>query len=196
MRHDDQSMVARGPSLKPALEFRSAGSKAQSGAAAGPRVALWVQQPPGQFRAAGRDEILEAAQRLLARRVRRGRRLPSSALLHAQLQIEFGRLKCEVFVAWFLDAHQRILARRTLFRGTVDRAVVYPREVVREALGLNASSLILVHNHVGGSPQPSGADKRLTQVLKSALALVDVQLVDHLVVTAGGVASMAALGHL
>lgn len=139
---------------------------------------------------------MAAARRLLARQTRRGRRLPEVPALHAQLQLEFGQLECEVFAAWFLDANQRILARRTLFRGTVDRAVVYPREVVREALVLNASAVILIHNHVGGAPQPSAADKRLTQALQSALALVDVQVLDHLVVAAGGVASMAILGHL
>ena len=81
-----------------------------------------------------------------------------------------------------------------MFRGTVTQTSVYPREVVKEALQLNAAAVILAHNHPSGVPEPSRADEFLTQTLKSALLLVDVRVLDHLVVTATAVVSFAERG--
>ena len=81
-----------------------------------------------------------------------------------------------------------------MFRGTVTQTSVYPREVVKESLQLNAAAVILAHNHPSGMPEPSRADEFLTQSLKSARSLVDVRVLDHLVVTANAVVSFAERG--
>ena len=94
----------------------------------------------------------------------------------------------------FLDAQHRVIELRQMFRGTVTQTSVYPREVVKESLQLNAAAVILAHNHPSGMPEPSRADEFLTQSLKSALSLVDVRVLDHLVVTANAVVSFAERG--
>jgi DNA repair protein RadC len=82
----------------------------------------------------------------------------------------------------FLDGQHRLIACETLFRGTLSQTSVYPREVVRRALAVNAGAVVFAHNHPSGSSDPSRADELLTQALKSALSLVDVRVLDHLVV--------------
>ena len=91
-----------------------------------------------------------------------------------------------MFGALFLDSQHRVLAFEELFRGTLDSASIYPREVVKRALLLNSGAIIAVHNHPSGDPEPSHSDRVFTQALKEALALVDVRLLDHLVVGAEG----------
>ena len=103
-------------------------------------------------------------------------------------------LEHEVFCVVFLDAQHRIIELRQMFRGTVTQTSVYPREVVKEALQLNAAAVILAHNHPSGVPEPSRADEFLTQSLKSALLLVDVRVLDHMVVTLNAVVSFAERG--
>jgi len=93
-----------------------------------------------------------------------------------------------------LDAQHRVLDYVEMFRGTVSQTSVYPREVVKDALSRNSSSLLLVHNHPNGSPEPSRADEHLTQTLKSAAALVDVQVLDHLIVADNSILSMEEKG--
>ncbi|MDE2623729.1 MAG: DNA repair protein RadC, partial [Betaproteobacteria bacterium] len=83
-----------------------------------------------------------------------------------------------------------------MFRGTIDSASVHPREVVKEALRLNAAAVIVSHNHPSGSPEPSAADRALTLQLKSALALVDVRTLDHIIVAGSRTASFAERGLL
>ena len=101
-----------------------------------------------------------------------------------------------MFAALFLASQHRVLAFEELFRGTLDSASIYPREVVKRALLLNSGAIIAVHNHPSGDPEPSHSDRVFTHALKEALALVDVQLLDHLVVGAEGVVSMAERGQL
>lgn len=100
----------------------------------------------------------------------------------------------EVFAVLFMDARHRAIAFEELFRGTIDSAEVHPREVVRRALAHNASAVILGHNHPSGSPEPSSADRAVTQRLKQALALVDLRLLDHFIIADGPPVSMAARG--
>ncbi len=83
-----------------------------------------------------------------------------------------------------------------MFRGTVSQTSVYPREVVKEALARNSAALLLVHNHPSGAAEPSRADEMLTQTLKSALALVDVRVLDHLIVAGSAILSFAERGLL
>ncbi len=102
----------------------------------------------------------------------------------------------EVFACLFLDQRHRVLRFEELFRGTIDGAAVYPREVVKRALALNAAALICAHNHPSGAADPSSADVALTARLREALALVEVRLLDHFVVGAGECVSLAERGLL
>jgi DNA repair protein RadC len=99
----------------------------------------------------------------------------------------------EFHIVW-LDNWHRILSCQKLFTGTIDGALVYPREVVREALSINASAAILAHNHPSGVAEPSTADRMITKELMEALKLVGGQVLDHLVVSAGSCVSMAGKG--
>lgn len=112
------------------------------------------------------------------------------------LKIHFAGREYESFVVLFLDAHTRLLAIEELFRGTLTQTSVYPREVVKAALGHNAASVMLAHNHPSGLPDPSKADEVLTHTLKRALALVDVRVLDHLVIAGNRSLSFAELGLL
>ena len=157
---------------------------------------LLVRDVDGQYRPAHADEVLCHARRLLADRVRRGATMSSPEAVKDHLRLELGVLEHEVFCVLFLDAQHRIIALKQLFRGTVSQTSVYPREVVKEALSVNAAAVILAHNHPSGSVEPSRADEFLTQTLKTALALVDVRVLDHLVVADADVRSFAELGLL
>lgn len=94
----------------------------------------------------------------------------------------------------FLDVQHRLIHYAEMFHGTIDSASVYPREVVKEALRLNAAAVIVSHNHPSGSPEPSSADKMLTQRLKEALALVDIRTLDHIIVAGSLATSFAERG--
>jgi DNA repair protein RadC len=100
----------------------------------------------------------------------------------------------EVFGMLLLDNRHRIIGFRELFRGTIDAASVYPREVVKEALAHNAAAVILVHNHPSGSPEPSQADRRITDRLQQALNTVEIRLLDHVIVGHEGRYSFAQAG--
>ena len=112
------------------------------------------------------------------------------------LQLQLGSRPHEIFAVLFLDSQHRLIALEELFRGTLSQTSVYPREVVVRALALHAASVVLAHNHPSGTAQPSAADVQLTQTLKNALALVDVRVLDHFVVTRTQAVSMAELGML
>ena len=102
----------------------------------------------------------------------------------------------ELFCCLYLDNRHRVLRFDELFRGTIDGTSVYPREVVKEALDINAAAVILAHNHPSGVAEPSRADERITKRLKSALELVDIRLLDHLIIGDGRATSLASRGLL
>ncbi len=159
-------------------------------------AALLVRDVDGQYRPARADEVLQQARRVLSQRVRRGATMSSPQAVKDYLRLEIGVLEYEVFCVLFLDAQHRILALKQMFRGTVTQTSVYPREVVKESLAMNAAAVILAHNHPSGAAEPSRADEFLTQTLKTALALVDVRVLDHLVVAGADVSSFAERGLL
>ena len=158
--------------------------------------ALLVRDVDGQYRVASADEVLSQAWGVLADRVKPGVTLSSPQDVKDYLRLEIGMLEHEVFCVVFLDAQLRIIELRQMFRGTVTQAAVYPREVVKECMALNAAAVILAHNHPSGAAEPSRADECLTQTLKSALQFVDVRVLDHLVVTTNDVVSFAERGLL
>jgi DNA repair protein RadC len=140
--------------------------------------------------------VHELARRALEEDVRRDTVLNSPGKVRDYLRLRLANLPHEVFMGLFLDAQNRLLVAEELFRGTLTQTSVYPREVVKRALGLNAASVILAHNHPSGVAEPSRADEMLTRALKDALQLVDVRILDHLVVTQAGTTSFAERGLL
>lgn len=114
----------------------------------------------------------------------------------AFLRMHLAEREREAFGVMFCDAQHKLISFEVLFEGTLTQTSVYPREVVRRALALNAGAVILSHNHPSGSPEPSAADQALTRTLKSALALVEVVLLDHVVIGGSGAVSLAERGML
>ena len=125
---------------------------------------------------------LELGRRLLAEQMQDVDALTSPQAARAYLKAKLRDLPYEVFGCLYLDTKHRPIVFKELFRGTIDGASVYPREVVRTVLSTNAAAVIVAHNHPSGVAEPSASDQVLTQRLRSALALVDVRLVDHIVV--------------
>ena len=120
--------------------------------------------------------------------------LSSPAAVGDYLRLFLGGQEYESFVALWLDGQNRLIAGMELFRGTTTQTSVYPREVVRTGLKLNASAVIFAHNHPSGSPEPSRADEMLTNQLRQALALVDIKVLDHFIVADTAVMSFAERG--
>lgn len=112
------------------------------------------------------------------------------------LMARLGTLQYESFCIIYLDNRHRVMSFQHLFRGTVDGTSVYPREVVKEALKVNAAAVILAHNHPSGVAEPSQADERITKRLKTALELVDIRVLDHIIVGGGHCTSFAQRGLL
>ena len=126
--------------------------------------------------------IMEMAGRHLSESIKRQDCLTSPADTIAYLNSQLRDRQHEVFACVMLDNRNRVIAFREMFRGTIDGASVYPREVVKQALADNAASVILAHNHPSGVAEPSQADIRITERLKKALALVDIRVLDHVIV--------------
>ena len=146
------------------------------------------------YRADTEDQILEAAERILRKRLERQGRIREPGDAANYLRAHCAHLEHEVFGCVFLDAMHQILAIETLFHGTIDSCDVSPREIVKRALTFNASAIIAFHNHPSGNLEPSAADRAVTARIKQALALVDVRLLDHFVVSGEGHTSLAARG--
>lgn len=143
------------------------------------------------------DATIRRALRIIETRLREpGVALCSPNAVRDYLALLLGDLEHEVFAAVFLDAQNRVIATEELFRGTLTQTAVYPREVVKRALALNAASVIFAHNHPSGVEEPSTADRWLTDQLKTALAMVDVRTLDHFVIAGRRYASFMELGWL
>lgn len=140
-----------------------------------------------------RTTIREAID-ILESRIRNPQAFASPDAVRDFCRLHLATERDEQFCCLFLDSKHRLIVFERLFTGTVDGASVYPRVVVRRALELNAAAVIFAHNHPSGQPEPSQADIRITENLKSSLALVDVRVVDHLVVALEGSISFAERG--
>ena len=138
--------------------------------------------------------VLELARRALAQQLQEKALFDSPKAVREYLQLQLGAKQHEVFAVLFLDSQNRLIALEELFRGTLSQTSVYPREVVLRALHHHAAAVVLAHNHPSGTATPSRADEALTQSLKAALALVDVRVLDHFIVTREQAASMAEMG--
>ena len=137
---------------------------------------------------------LELGRRYLEAEVRSKPALSNPDKTKTYVKAWLCRFQHEVFACLFLDNRHRIINSEILFTGTIDGASVYPREVVKRCLELNAAAIIFAHNHPSGVAEPSQADRQITHRLTQALALLDVRVLDHLVVGDKAVTSMAELG--
>ncbi len=127
--------------------------------------------------------LLDQALRILERRfTRSGHALDSPGRSAEYFRMKLAHLAQEVFAVAYLDHHHRVLAAEILFTGTIDQCIVHPREVVRQGLRHNAAAVLFAHNHPSGLPEPSQADRALTERLREALALVDIRVLDHFVI--------------
>lgn len=140
--------------------------------------------------------VLELGQRFLGESLNPGQPLSDPETVRRYLAARLRDRPHEVFCCLYLDNRHRVLAFEELFRGTINGAAVYPREVVKQALARNAAAVILVHNHPSGVAEPSRADEILTTRVREALDLVDIRVLDHLVVGDGEMTSFCERGLL
>ena len=140
--------------------------------------------------------VMEMARRALAEEMTAGPVMTTTATVSDYLRLTLGRETREVFRCLFLDTRNRLIADAELFQGTLDQAAVYPREVIRTALAHNAAAVILAHNHPGGGAEPSAADDTLTAALAHSLHLIDVNVLDHFIVSPHAIYSFAEHGRL
>ncbi len=150
----------------------------------------------GVARAAVLRSLPEIARRYFSEAVPVGEAIRSPSDTETFLQAKMRHLGHELFCCLYLDNRHRVLRFDEMFRGTIDGTSVYPREVVKEALRINAAAVILAHHHPSGVAEPSQADERITRRLKAALELVDIRLLDHLIIGDGRATSLAARGLL
>jgi DNA repair protein RadC len=160
------------------------------------RLARWRRKGIGEARYAAVQAALELARRHLQEEMRSGSPLTTPQATHRFLRAQLRDRPYEVFCCLYLDSRHRLIAFEELFRGTVDCAQVHPREVLRQVLLHNATSVILAHNHPSGALDPSPADDFITRRLKDLLALMDVRIVDHVIVGEAGCYSFAEHGLL
>jgi DNA repair protein RadC len=148
----------------------------------------------GKTRLAILQALPELAKRYLESSLPVGEAIRSPSDTETFLMSRLRDLPHELFCCLYLDNRHRVISFEQLFRGTIDGTSVYPREVVKEALRLNAAAVIAAHNHPSGVAEPSQADERITRRLKSALELVDIRLLDHLIIGDGCCSSLASRG--
>ena len=142
------------------------------------------------------DQTIQRALKILGARIQSTDVLSSPGAVRDYLRLLLTGKEHEVFVCVFLDAQNHVIACDEMFRGTLTQTSVYPREIVKTSLSYNAAAVILCHNHPSGVSEPSAADRSLTRALTDALALVDVRVLDHFIVSAGDGMSFAERGLL
>ncbi|MEG1124928.1 MAG: DNA repair protein RadC [Citrobacter sp.] len=139
-------------------------------------------------------DIINQARELLTARLYRDESLGSTKETENYLALQLGDREQEVFAVIFLDNRNQVLQYKEMFFGTLASTSVYPREIARLALRLNAAAVICSDNHPSGHPEPSGADRSITERIQRALGLVDVRVLDHIVVGGGRTVSFAERG--
>ncbi len=158
--------------------------------------ALYVRSPNRRYEVADAEQVLDAARQIVDARMKRGMSFADPAVTCTFFHDKLASREREVFAAVMLDARHRLIEYAELFFGTIDGAEVHPREVVKQALRLNAAAVIVAHNHPSGNCEPSAADRAVTSRLKQALSLVDIRLLDHVIVGGQESTSMARSGLL
>jgi len=161
-----------------------------------PEEQLAAEYGIGASRLAILRALPELAKRYFESSLPTGQPIRSPADTEAFLTAKLRHLPHELFCCLYLDNRHRIIHFEELFRGTIDGTSVYPREVVKQSLSVNAAAIILAHNHPSGVAEPSQADERITRRIKAALELVDIRLLDHLIIGDGTSTSLASRGIL
>lgn len=159
-------------------------------------IVLHVRDTHGNYVPASDDSIISAARVVVEKKMLRGKTFNHPNLVKDFLKDKLGALDHEVFAVIYTDSQHRLIDYQELFRGTISQAAVYPRELVKEALKRNASAVIIAHNHPSGSCEPSRQDLELTKILKEALNLIDVRMLDHVIVGGNRTLSLAETGQL
>ena len=157
---------------------------------------LFIHGADGASEPATTEQILAAARQALAHRVRRGASLSSPQKVREYLTMRLGHLDHEVFGLILVDNRHRVIEYVELFRGTIDGASVYPREIVKLALEKGAAACVLLHNHPSGVKDQSQADELITKRVAAALALIEVRVLDHCIVAGAEILSFAEQGLL
>jgi DNA repair protein RadC len=153
-----------------------------------------VCEVAGSYLPVSDEAVIDTALKLLALRISKGPLLSSPKAVKDYLRLRFADLEYEVFSLLYLDKRHRLIACEEMFRGTIDGASVFPREVVKSALCHNSAAVVLCHNHPSNCAEPSQADELITHRLKDALQLVDIRVIDHVIVCAGQAVSLAERG--
>src|SRR5450755_5115592 len=143
---------------------------------------LFIRHADGASEPATTEQILTAARQVLAHRVRRGASLSSPQKVREYLTMRLGHLDYEIFAVLLVDQRHRVIEYVELFRGTIDGAAVYPREIVKLAIEKGAAACVLLHNHPSGVKDQSQADELITKRIAAALALIEVRVLDHCLV--------------
>jgi DNA repair protein RadC len=154
---------------------------------------LFVRDAGGEYRIAPLNLVIDRARALLDERIRT-EAITSPDKARDWCMVRLAPLDYEVFGCLLLDNQHRVIEWLELFRGTIDKAAVFPREVVKAVLEHNAAAVMFTHNHPSGTAEPSDADRALTNCLREALKLIDVRVLDHLIVAAGQSYSFAEHG--
>lgn len=159
-------------------------------------IDLYVLDDDGQFKPALDEDIIEAALTILDERLMRKGLVDGPDVAEQFLSLRLGGLEHEVFAGLFMDAQSRIIDYVELSHGSITETRVYPREVIKTALKLNAAAVIFAHNHPSGNPNPSDADVALTKLLVGAMDMIAVRVLDHIVIGGGAAVSFAEKGLL
>ena len=141
-------------------------------------------------------DIINQARELLTARLYRNQSLGSPKETESYLALQLGEREQEVFAVIFLDSQNQVLQYKEMFYGSIASTSVYPREIARLALRLNAAAVICSHNHPSGHPEPSAADRTITERIKNSMELIDVRVLDHVIVGGGRTVSFAERGWL
>ena len=143
---------------------------------------LYVKDPDGTYRPAPKKLVFTEANKLSGYQLRKGIRITTSKDAEHAIAYRLRTKQCEVFACLFLDSSHCVLAFKEMFRGSINKATVHLREVVKEALSFNAAAVIFAHNHPSGKSEPSDEDIKVTDDLVKILKMIDVRVLDHLVI--------------
>lgn len=147
---------------------------------------LYIKQPNKKYIAASKNEIIDIAKNLISEDFKNLTKIRDAGDATAFIFFDLVHEEKEIFSCLFLSSDSRVISYERMFEGTINNATVYPREIVKRALALNASRIILAHNHPSGSNNPSQSDKDMTRELKKILTVVDVEVLDHIIIGKDG----------
>ena len=157
---------------------------------------LYVRSPSGRYQAATDSQVLAAARIAAESLISERAAMGNPQAVKRYFQSKLSGMGHEVAAVLYLDSQFKVIRYMEMSHGTLTQASVYPREIVKTALRLNAAAIIMSHNHPSGVPEASEADLALTRHLKTALGLIDVRLQDHIIVTGKGANSLAEKGQI